>query len=189
MRRAINLVTTFTVLAAAVSPMSAQQGRPGAAIAVNPFALLSSDFVAEAEYASSPWLSLGVAANRSTSISGKDGGSGEYNDRRWTSVDVVARRYGGGRALDGLSLGATAGRVWTTRTRTLVFDEIGAGSETFSAAQWTIGLRLDYNRAYRRRLHAGIGLGLKAGLVRTGEDNAEMPYAIPSLRAVVGLRF
>ena len=171
----------------AAAPAMAQEGDLRTAITVNPFAVLSSDFVAEGERAAGARHGLGMAVNRSTSHSENDSAV-EENDRRWRSVDLLARRYRGGRALDGFSVGATAGRMWITRTRTLNFGA-GSDSETFSAAQWTLGLRVDYSRAYRRRLHAGVGVGLKAGLLRTGDFDAEMPYAIPSLRVVLGVRF
>ena len=182
MHRAIRLLLPtilFLPTAAAAQRISA--------VALNPIAAVQLDLVGEAETTVRPRLSVGVTWNRSRSEGTNESGT-ERTERLWKSVDAVARYYWSGRAPDGLSVGLTAGHAWTTRWRTLDFGA-GAGTDAFSAAQWTLGGRFDYNRTFRSRIHVGLGVGAKLGVMQRGDDFADMPLLIPSLRTVVGMRF
>ena len=166
---------------------TAAAAQRSSAIALNPIAAAQLDLVGEAETAVRPRLSVGVTWNRSRSEGTSESGH-ERTERLWKSVDAVARYYWSGRAPDGLSVGLTAGHAWTTRWRTLDFGS-GPGTDAYSAAEWTLGGRVDYNRTFKSRVHAGVGLGAKLGLMQRGDDFADMPLLIPSLRTVIGMRF
>ena len=103
----------------------------------------------------------------------------------YRSVDLKARYYPGGRALDGLGVGVSAGLIRLSADEGGVFSSASAGSGV------VVGTDATYTRlrGKRHNLVVSVGGGVKRILRFGGYDVSAVHLTYPTARASVGLAF
>lgn len=130
-------------------------------VSANPIGLLFEWYNGEYEHALSSTASLAIAAS---SFDFEDNG----NDR-YTVVDGIARYYPSGRALNGFSVGMSAGFVH--RNHDFACFDFGCENDSGSAA--TIGVRGDYVWILGRDQHFSVATGIGAKRVLGNDIGTE----------------
>jgi hypothetical protein len=103
----------------------------------------------------------------------------------YKSVDAKVRFYPAAHALDGFSVGASAGKIWLSADEGGLFSSGSSGSGivvgTDASDTWLTGKR--------QNLAMSIGGGLKRILRYGGYDVSSVQLTYPTVRASVGVAF
>jgi len=121
----------------------------------------------------------------STATVGVGGSAFTLGPFGYKSIDLKARYYAGGRALEGLGVGLSAGLIRLSADEGGVFSGPSAGSGI------VVGTDATYTRlsGKRRNLALSIGGGLKRVLRFGGYDVSAAQLTYPTVRASIGLAF
>jgi hypothetical protein len=164
------------VLSSSASAQSVEADRAGIPrrnlISANPIGLLFEWYNGEYERAMSSTASLAIAASRF-----------DFDNETYTAVDGIARYYPSGRALRGLSVGASLGFVDIQDDYDCPFDEACIQEGGTSA---TLGIRGDYVWIIGRDQVFTVATGLGAKRVLADDVGTEF---IPIGRLSIGYAF
>jgi hypothetical protein len=140
-------------------------------VSANPIGLLFEWYNGEYEHALSSTASIAIAG------SSFDFGDGAKD--RYTVIDGIVRYYPSGRALNGFSVGMSAGFVDRDHDRDCI--EFGCSDDSGTAA--TIGVRGDYVWILGRDQHFAVATGIGAKRVIGNDIGTE---GIPIGRLSIG---
>jgi hypothetical protein len=174
-RASIFAAAIMVALASSASAQSANGDRAGiprrSLISANPVGLLFEWYNGEFERAMSSTTSLAVAASRF-----------DFDEETYTAIDGIARYYPSGRALRGLSVGASVGFV-DIQDDSCPFDDACIDDGGTSA---TLGIRGDYVWILGRDQVFSVATGLGAKRVLADDVGTEF---IPIGRLSIGYAF
>jgi hypothetical protein len=121
----------------------------------------------------------------STATLGVGGSAFSLGPFGYKSIDGKLRFYPGERALEGLGVGVSAGRIW------LSADEGGLFSSSSQGSGIVVGTDASYTwlSGKRRNLALSLGGGFKRILRYGGYDVSSVQLTYPTARASVGVAF
>lgn len=169
------LAASTTSASAQISPTSVETAPTyGQVVSVSPVFALLGFYTGEIERR--------VTSNATIGIGGSAFSLGPFG---YKSVDGKVRFYPGERALEGLSVGASAGRIW------LSADEGGLFSSSSQGSGIVVGTDASYTwlSGRRRNLALSLGGGFKRILRYGGYDVSSVQLTYPTARASVGVAF
>jgi len=178
MSRTLALVIAATLAAgpaaaqgAPTTPAAAQPPRRQV-LSVQPLSALTGFFSGEYERVVSPSATVGVG-----------GSTWSLGVIAYTSAELKARYYPDGRALTGISFGASAGY-------SRVGETLGIGGDLHVSGA-TVGLMIDHGwlLGADRRLYAGAGFGAKLLLVNDDRLDDDFLARYPTARLSIGYAF
>ena len=194
---ALSLLLPFSLQAQSVpAPTLRQQTRvgtdtadtPSRIVSINPFLLLFGYFSGEYEQRVSRTLSVAVA-----------GSYVNFNDDRYSNIDVKARLYPNEVALRGFGFAASVGAsaIRTHASECYSYDvPIGGSSpctnrnKTFSSPSVALELQYQWLLGSRRRTAITLGGGLKRYLGSHGDFSlAGVSLFLPTFRSTIGYAF
>ena len=123
-----------------------------------------------------------ITSTATAAVGGSVFGLGPFGYR---SLDAKVRFYPGERALEGLSVGLSAGKVWLSADAGGLFPDVvdGSGVVVGSEASYT------WLTGKRRNIAFGVGGGLKRILRYDGRDVSSVHFTYPTARASLGFAF
>ena len=171
---ALAALTSHARAQARVASPADSQPAYGQIISVSPIFALLGFYTGDIERRVTSATTLGVGGSAFT--------LGPFG---YKSVDLKARYYPAGRALDGISLGVSAGII------RLSADEGGVFSRSSAASGMVIGTDATYTQLHGKRhnLALSMGGGFKRILRYGGYDVSSVHLTYPTVRASIGLAF
>ena len=171
MLRPTSLVPVLALAAAAAQAQDTAVAPKMQVVSVQPLPALFSVLSAEYERVVAPAVTLGLGAT-----------AWSPRELSYGSIELKARYYPGPTPLAGISIGGSVG---------LARVEERLSDSRLSVSGAAVGALLEYGwlLGSRRALHAGVGVGAKAVLVRVHEFVGNVPINYPTLRMSVGYAF
>lgn len=180
--RAIVTISLLGISLAGARLEAQERPDPGRVFSLNPFALLWGYVSAEYEQRVSPTLAVAVA-----------GSYIDWDDNRYSNVDIKARLYPNERALNGFGLAASAG-VTNVRSRDIDFicDEFECESlertRKYTSPSVAVEITYQWLLGTQRATSINVGVGLKRLLTGSRTLDGDQRF-LPTGRINVGYAF